>query len=506
MRHALTRRRISNRALAWLLVAALLAGLMPLYALSFFNHAYYDDFGYTIRTHAVWQSTGSFLATLSEAVQNTLDTRQTWEGNYTSTFLNSIQPALFGEGNYWLTSVVLISFFLFALWYFLRQVLLVGLKADQTTFRMAFAAVAFVMIQFVPDLSEAFFWYAGGMAYTLLWSMMLLRVALWFKLDRAGSHAGAAVLYVLVLAATVAVGGSKFSTVLFAALLDGLLLLYSFAKKRPRRFLLLSLTLVLLLCFAFCVTSPGNQIRAATLNSTVSAPMAVLQAFYFGLALMGSWFSLPLLVVWAMVGWQLVGALRGSPLHYNHPIWITILCVCLFSAQLAPTLYTGNYLGDGRSLNSYFFTFVLMGAALCLYWTGWLIRRLEARTAFPAIGAAKKDGLRIGAFLAAAVLVVVGCISFRPNDGVPRGVQNLASVSALRSLLSGEAAAFDRAMDERDAALNDPGQPEVVLTPIQTIPDAFMGDPLTGDSVDYVLHLYAEYYQKQRVSVEAEEE
>ena len=39
MRHALARRRLSNRALMWLCVAALLLSLMPLYALSAYNHA-----------------------------------------------------------------------------------------------------------------------------------------------------------------------------------------------------------------------------------------------------------------------------------------------------------------------------------------------------------------------------------------------------------------------------------------------------------------------------------
>ena len=59
MRHALVRRRLSNRALTWLCVAALLLSLMPLYALSAYNHACYDDFGFSILTHDAWRETGS---------------------------------------------------------------------------------------------------------------------------------------------------------------------------------------------------------------------------------------------------------------------------------------------------------------------------------------------------------------------------------------------------------------------------------------------------------------
>ena len=260
-------------------------------------------------------------------------------------------------------------------------------------------------------------------------------------------------------------------------------------------------TLVLLLaCFAFSASAPGNAVRAATLSGGMSAPRAVLQAFYFGVALMGSWFSLPLLVVWALVAWQLSEAIRGCPCRFNHPVWITALSVCLFCAQLAPTLYTGNYLGDGRTLNTYFYTFVLMSCALVLYWLGWAQRRAEDRLPFAAIGTARRDGLRLAAFAAALVLLAVGCVSYRPEGSADWSLWNTASGSAVRSLMTGQAAAYDAAMDARDAAMNDPENTRPVLTPVDDIPSAFMGDALNADNLDYVLSLYAEYYEKQQVT------
>ena len=216
---------------------------------------------------------------------------------------------------------------------------------------------------------------------------------------------------------------------------------------------------------------------------------------------MGNWFSLPLLVVWALVAWQLSEALHGCAFKFNHPVWITILSVCLFCAQLAPTIYTGNYLGDGRTVNTYFYTFVLMSCALVLYWMGWLARQKDYRTAYAAIGTSRKDGLRISALAVAVVLLIVGCLSYRPDKEAEQGLQNMASLSALRSLLNGDAKAYDEAMSKRDAALNDPSQTEVVLEPVEDIPEAFMGDALESDNLEYVLNLYAEYYEKQRVTV-----
>ncbi|MDD3334829.1 MAG: DUF6056 family protein [Eubacteriales bacterium] len=499
------KRFLSTRTLTWLCVAALLVSLTPLYAISFYNHACYDDFGFSIQTHTAWKATGSFLETVKAAFQNTVAIRQTWEGTYSTSLISALQPALFGENLYWLTTVLLLTFFLLSLWLFLRETLIRQFHADKQSFWLAFSALAFVMIQFVPDLSESFFWFNGGVAYTLLWSMMLLRFTVWLKLERAKRPVSRALWLALMLLLTVAVGGAKYSTVLFALLLDAVCLFIAFRQKKPLRFVELGITLLLLGCLLFSVTAPGNAVRAATLQGGMSAPKAILQAFYFGLALMGNWFSLPLLVVWALVAWQLSEALRGSVMRFGHPVFITIGAVCLFCAQLTPTLVTGNYLGDGRAVSTYYYTFVILSCALALYWMGWYLRRGEDRAELPAIGTAKRDGLKLGAFCVALVLLLVGCVGYQPEGAESYGPQYMASGSTLRSLLNGQAAVYDAAMDQRDAEMNDSDVSEVILQPVEDGPDAFMGDAALSDMKDYVQSLYAEYYGKQSVTVKEDE-
>ena len=503
---AILHRRLPNQALAWLCVALLLLSLTPLYALSFYNHACYDDFGFSIRTHDAWRATGSLWQTIRAAAENTAIIRGTWEGTYTTSFISALQPALFGENLYWVATVVLLTFFLFALWFFLRQVLVKGLGVDKTTFWLALCAVSFVMIQFVPELSESFFWFNGGVAYTLMWSLMLVRYGVMVSQARAQKAGARILLAALLVLLSALLGGAKYSTVLFSCCADGLLTLESFARRRKGRFGRLAAFLVLLGGLVFSALAPGNAIRAQTLHGGMSAPKAVLQALYFGVALMGHWFSLPLMVVWALVGWKLCEALRGCSLRFVHPVWITLLSVGLFCAQLVPTLYTGNYLGDGRTLNTYFYTFVLMSCALTLYWLGWSLRRWDGWiTRFPAIGASQKGGLRYAALLAAAVLLLIGCVAYRPAGSVDYGPQNTATGSALYSLLKGEAARYDAAMDQRDAVMNDESQTDAVLYPVQDIPAAFMGDATESDNQRYVKELYAEYYQKLRVTIDGEE-
>ena len=60
-------------------------------------------------------------------------------------------------------------------------------------------------------------------------------------------------------------------------------------------------------------------------------------------------------------------------------------------------------------------------------------------------------------------------------------------------------------MDEREAILSDPDQTEVEISPLEEIPAVFMGDDLDSNVVDYVLHLYGEYFDKENVRIAEEE-
>ena len=90
------------------------------------------------------------------------------------------------------------------------------------------------------------------------------------------------------------------------------------------------------------------------------------------------------------------------------------------------------------------------------------------------------------------------------TDGQLPGVQNTLTVSTLRSLVSGQAAAFDEAMTRRDDEMNDTSVRAAQLEPVEDIPEAFMGEVLDTDMKNYVLSLYAEYYQKDSVALKTE--
>ena len=497
MKRTLFKKCMSDRLIATLCAFALLASLIPLYALAWYNHPFYDDFGFSIRIHQVWNHTGSVGAAVKEAWQNMLNTRQTWQGNYTATFLSGIQPGVFDEQLYFWTTVILLTSLIVGCGSLMIAALRKLLKAGWPATIQITSLLLFVMIQMTPAIDEAFYWFNGGIGYTFNYAVFAMLIALAIRLwcctsKRKGAWliAGMAVLAVLL-------GGGSYTGGLFGVVVFACAVILGFYRHSQWRWSYAALWGLLLACFMYSILAPGNMVRAATLMGGMSAPMAIAQSFYFGLGLMGDWFTLPVCVVCTAGVFALIPSLAKSRHTFKYPLLITLACICLFCSQLTPTLFTGNYLGDGRTVNTYFFTYVMMMTFLAVYWMGWSIKRITARSAIQG----ERKGVRVSIVIGAVVVLMIGMLGYHPHGSDEAGIINLASGSAMRSLLNGEAAAYDKAMSERDAAMNDDSILEPVLQPVQEIPDAFMGDALENENLDYVLRLYTEYYEKQRVTV-----
>lgn len=491
-------RRVSDRMLAVLCVLLLVMSLVPLYVLALYNHPFYDDFGFSIRIHHVWNETGSVLEAVKEAWQNMQDTRQTWQGNYTATFLSGIQPGVFNEGLYFLTTFILLTSLVvgYSALYAagMRKLLGVGWPA---VIQMT-SLLLFVMIQMTPAVDEAYFWFNGGIGYTFSYALFALSLGVCIHLWCCTSVKKAVWLTLTLCVLTVLIGGGSYSSGLFSLLVYVCVAFLGFFRRSRWRWCYASATVLLAVGFLYSVTAPGNMVRAATLEGAGMGPvMAIAQSFYFGFGLIGDWFSLPLCVACTAGVFALIPSLLQSRYSFRYPLLVTGMCICLFCSQMTPTLFTGNYLGDGRSLNTYFFTYVTMMAFLAVYWMGWSVKRVAAHRAIDG----ERRGVRVGAVLVAAAVLVMGLLSYHPSGKNESGLLNLASGSAFRSLITGEAAAYDKAMSARDASMNNDEETEPVLQPVDEIPDAFMGDALENDNLEYVLRLYTEYYEKQRVTV-----
>lgn len=480
-------------------VLALVVSALPLYAISLYNHPYYDDYGFSAAVHHVWKETGSVGAVLRQALASARETRMNWQGTYTGTLLSNVQPGVFSEDLYWIGAFFLLTAFLLCGWFFFGTVFGkkgFGLEGWQTT--VLSCLVLSLLLQLMPDTGEAWYWFNGGVGNVFIYSLMMLFAALAVRLWQAAGRLRTAALSAGLILLAVLLGGGSYSGGLFSLCLLALVLVCALIRRQWQGRRLVLPALVLACCFLYSMSAPGNAQRATLIGSQVSPVKAVAQSLYYGTALMGEYLSLPLLAVTGLLVpffWQAAGRKER---RFDHP-WLTgLVLAALFCTQLTPPLYSGVHIGGGRTVNTYFISFVVLWLLFVCGLTGWVRRRIGISPRLP-------SALRLGYVFLMTCALAVGLCGVKPEGEPLYGPQNLNSLNAALSIVTGEAQQYDAEMTAREALLNDESLPEITLAPLTAVPDAFMDDLLVPGALYDVRPSLCTYYQKDAIRIQGEE-
>ncbi len=484
----------AQRSFACLCVLALILSTLPLYTIAFYNHPYYDDFGFSASVHQAWKDTGSLTAVFGAAMDSAAHTRQFWQGTYTGTILSNLQPGLFSESLYWIGNWFILTALIACVAFFLHTAFAkLGLERWG---RVSLISLALMMIiQFMPDVGEAFFWFNGGIGNTFIYALLALAAALSIRLYESK---GKGIVLTLVLAVLmVALGGGSYGGGLFALCMGAVGLACLFWRKGKKRWHFAALYVLLGVCFWYSMSAPGNSVRAWYIQYQSSAVKTVLQSFYYGMGQMGEYMRLPLIAITLPLLPALYEAARKSQYHFSHPWLVLALGTCLYCTQFAPPLYAIASIGDGRIVNTYFISFVILWFFYVYYLAGHMARRVD----LPQITVRQWGAV----VLASLCMFGTGALAFRRTGDMLYGVQNLSGPSALLSIVTGEAVQYDREMTAREELLNDENQPVITLEPIGAVPAVFMDDLIIPDAVYDVRESLCLYYGKEAIHIAGEE-
>ena len=492
----------SKRLWAWVCCLLFAASTLPLYVISFYNHPYYDDYGFSADVRVVWKETGSMGQVLATALNSAREVRQSWQGTYTGTILSNVQPGVFSESLYFLTTFFLLTAFLLCFGFFLKTVFgdRLGLSGAETAILISLTLT--LLVQFMPDPDEAFFWFNGGVGNTFIYALLALSLGLCARLWHMVRGVKAAGTIIALGLITVLLGGGSYGGGIFGLGLYALLTAAAFCKKNPWRWVYGALSAAFLLCFFYSVSAPGNMVRSVQIGYHVSVGEAVLQAFYYGIGVGAGYVRLPLVGVTLLLIPFFAKAARRSSYQFAHPLAVLGAGVCLYCAQFAPPLYGGVFIGGGRIVNTYYQSFVVMWLLYAFYLTGFALRKWDGALFKGAFALSPAAGYRF--VLVCCCLLAVGCLAYqRPQDVLP-GPQNMAGGSAALSLLRGEAQTYHREMQAREALLNDETRPRITLAPLSAVPEIFMKDLLTPDAPYDVRPALQNYYGKEAIALEGE--
>lgn len=473
------RASISQRTLGRLCVALVIAMLIPLVVIALYNYPADDDFTTAFPPTQAWLETGSLVKVAKAIVDLTTDTYLNWQGNFVSTALFSCSPIIFGVDWYFLTSWFLLALLCLSIGYLVKGVTGGLLRAGRWAFWIVYTAVLVLALQFMPAIGYSIFWYNGGLYTAAACTLFLLEGVLCRAL---GAQTRRRALWRGFCAALLGflLGGSFFGPMLGAFVLVLLQTLTAFVKKSKNRAACALALGFFTLSLIISVTAPGNLLRQERTGEALSPVAAVVTAVLDSFDLAGQWLTPQLLAALMLIAPVLWRPLRQSRFSFKHPLLTLTALYGLFSAALVPGVFTGFGYTTERYINVIYFYFLFMVIGAAIYALGALIRGLEhsaAPWARQLLDACDGLGRRFAAWYLAL------CLGLTAFGGFGYTMMNTASLSAARSLITGEAAQFRADMAERQAYILNTDSDETQIAPLGGQPYVFKEDKLPWQGI-----------------------
>lgn len=491
--------RIGIRLLAALCCIATLLTLIPLFAISFYNHPYYDDFAAGgVLTQQVWQDTHSVWALLLAAFSGAQKSYMNWEGNYVPNYLNCIQVSAISQELCFLVTWVLLLAVILSWGYLCKVLLRDVLKAPWPVCWMATAVIVFLSVQFVPHANEAFFWQSGGIKYTLGHAWLVALSALSIRLTCGTPMAKRAyalkTAFLCMLALLCA--GSNLMTGMGAVVGICLYALYLWLYKRKEKWPISLGAVFALMGYAVNVLAPGNALRQGPTMAGHPFVWTVVQSATETLEYIGRWTTLPWMAALTLLTPFALAAARKCSVSCKHPVLVLIGSFAMLASQLAPPIYTGIYYDSGRIVNTMYLSYCLFmlinWASLVGYAAGRISQKEGASEAaslqIPEGFSPLKRGMSLGLVMALVATIIVGCAGY--------GLTKMPGGAALKSLANGQAARYDLAYEERTALLTAETDLPVTMERIEDIPLVFMDETFAWKSI---MSTVGSYYGKEIV-------
>ncbi len=492
-----------KRKQAFLFCAATVLGIIvvciPLFVVAKYNYMSSDDFGYGAITHEAILN-GQPWKIFGLAAKQAADTYFTWQGSFSAIFLFALQPGIWGE-QYYQLGIYIIIFFLIMM----QSVLIwrfqgAGRAKVSKLCLIGFCALMYmVQIFYVPYPGQCFYWFNGGLYYTIFYTLQLLLFSEIFVLSRfpAKLNGKQWIFYVWMLFLAVVIGGGNLATGLSTAVALFLLTVIFFMKKHKHSFYLLTLLLLFLISYMINAAAPGNGIRGQEPGYHSMSPVTtVFVTMWHCILNIYSWTDIKMLLILLIAVpflWQMSGVIiRNWNFTFRFPAVFTILLFGVYAAQLAPITFMEGTYGPERMGDMMWFGYVLWIFCVEGYWLGWFRCRFGEERAFRKVKVFAKEYYGM---LQLCCLMIWCVLVFMTN------VRSSSTYKAWAAVRSGEAAKYGAENEERLEILRDPEIKDVYFYELQHRVEPIYVFDITGDPNDNANVFMARFYHKNTVNL-----
>lgn len=492
------RRILTIKSAAIILAAVFLISVIPVIALGFYAFPAADDFSYGAVTASAMANGGGFAEALGAAAEHTANVYRQWQGSFAAVFLMTMQPAVLGEGYYFLTTLIILAALVIGTLLFLRELLMKCFGADVWQYLLISSIILIMMVHFCYYPAETFYWYNGGIYYAFFYSLSLVLGAAVLCALRTSYKALRIILSVCSALLCAIIGGGNYSTALCVMLILALSAAVLALKKDKRAIIVLAIFAVGMTAFLFSVFAAGNAIRQQSAGESTNPVIAVILSFVLGGYITLNSLKLPVFLGFVCITPILYTLAKKSSFSFKRPLWFTIISFGVFCAQCTPPIYGLGVAVPERLLNIIYFSFYILALLNIFVWCGYIARRYGGAFADKALCIVNNNSTVVFAAMLTifAALSIGGCKIGKSESGAVQISGLPLGAEAVYELVTGEAKAYRDANIQRLEILRNSDIKEVVLPQYTAKPYLLFINDITADTTDWRNIAVAEYYDK----------
>ncbi len=433
------------KKLSYLTAFLFILSLIPAAALMMYAHPFADEYVETLNGWRAIQNGAGPAGIIAGAWKSMVKNYFTWQGTFTAKFLMAMNPSMFGDRYYPAGLAAVFAVFLAGCLYCFRQLFGKVFRLEKYECRMISCVILLLGIHFMPDPTQGLYWFESASYYIGIFGIGMaslgLTIHMLFMKKKGSALAAAAAA---AAGAFLTGGGSLQSALMFSFAFPAVSFL-AFRYRKEKWPLSLLPAACILAGTAVNVLAPGNSVRGKGSFSGIGPFMTIYKSLHQACVFFDQWNSLFVTALLAGIGIPLfIRSVRRSECRFSHPVIVSVFLFGMFSCQFAPTFYAYDMLGPLRAVNPIYISFIILMAAELYYLSGWFMKNVL-----------KEDGRSAGLrdsfcrwYFPAGVATVLflfgaGCIA---SDRL----SYITGVSALRSLVSGEAAVYHTERKERE--------------------------------------------------------
>jgi len=483
------KQKMTEKRIAGFLVIVFILALIPVLLIGKYNYPCADDFGFSAYSHIAWEETQSIFQVVIGALKTVKERWFGWQGTFSSIFVMALQPAVFGEAGYTLVPWIMIGAMsfstLFLLYVIIRRVL--GVRTP------VYVGISMIYLIFalecMVDKTQGFFWFNGAAHYIIPHSVAVILAGLVIWVIKDEGHRFSKM--VLACLASLFVGGGNYVTALITAILFvvALIAVVYIKKSKYVKMIILPFSFYLM-AFIINACAPGNAVRQGEVGYRPGVLKSILLSFYYCVeCITETWFDWTYMIfILALLPflWEVVKTV-GKKFSYRFPLLVPAASFCLLSAMFTPSLYAMGIAGGGRIFNIIFLNYLLLIILNIYYLLGWIYR--HCRLGENKESCIESKDIKLYLFVLLCTTIFIGGLYSKVNPDY------FTSTSALKSLVTGEAADYGAETRERTLQLQYNNQESIRLKIFDTKPYLLYYSDIGIDADDWKNNSMERYYR-----------